>query len=84
MLLFAARDGDVRTFEAPEFEELSITGLDAGAAGALLEQRASVALSPEARDQLIAGTGGNPLALLELSATLTEEQLAGARSSRCR
>ena len=78
VLLFAARDGDVRTFETPEFEELSITGLDAGAAGALLEQRASVALSPEARDQLIAGTGGNPLALLELSATLTEEQLAGA------
>ncbi len=26
---------------------------------------------------MIAGTGGNPLALLELSATLTEDQLAG-------
>jgi hypothetical protein len=34
-------------------------------------------LAPEVRDRLISGTGGNPLALLELPATLTVEQLAG-------
>jgi DNA-binding CsgD family transcriptional regulator len=78
VMLFAARDGDVRTFDAPDFEELWVKGLDAEAAGALLAERASVALSREARDQLIAGTGGNPLALLELSSTLTEDQLAAA------
>ncbi len=39
VLLFAAREGDVRTFEAPDLDELWISGLDAGAAGALLEQR---------------------------------------------
>ena len=39
---------------------------------------AAGALSPEARARLIDGTGGNPLALLELSATLSEAQLTGA------
>jgi DNA-binding CsgD family transcriptional regulator len=77
-ILFAARDGDVRTFAAPEFEELRVGGLDADAADALLEHRSSIALSREARARLIDGTGGNPLALLELASTLTEEQLASA------
>jgi hypothetical protein len=76
-ILFAAREGDVRTFEAAEFEELRLTGLDADASEALLDRRAPE-LSREARTQLIEGTGGNPLALLELSSTLDEAQLAAA------
>jgi len=74
-IVFAARDGDVRSFEAREFEELPLGGLEAGAANALL---AGSGLSPDACERLIEGTGGNPLALLELSSTLTEAQLAGA------
>jgi DNA-binding CsgD family transcriptional regulator len=76
-ILFAARDGDARSFEAPEFEELRLTGLDAEASEALLDRRAP-GLSRAARAQLIDGTGGNPLALLELSATLSEAQLVTA------
>ena len=33
VILFAARDGDVRSFEAPEFEELRLGGLDVDAVG---------------------------------------------------
>jgi DNA-binding CsgD family transcriptional regulator len=76
-MLFAAREGDVRRFEAPGLPELLLAGLDAGAAGALLDRHTRAWLSAEAREQLIEGTGGNPLALLELSTTLSEPQLAG-------
>jgi DNA-binding NarL/FixJ family response regulator len=77
VMLFAARDGDLRSFEAPEFEDLRLTGLDAESAAALLDDRVPASLSAEARQRLIDGTGGNPLALLELPSTLSEEQLAG-------
>jgi DNA-binding CsgD family transcriptional regulator len=77
VLIFAARDGDMRSFEAPEFDVLRLSGLDADASAALLDDRLSTALSGKARQRLIDGTGGNPLALLELSSTLGEGQLAG-------
>ena len=76
-LLFAAREGEVRRFDPPALPELSIGGLDPGAAGALIDRRSDVALSAEARERLIEGTGGNPLALLELPLVLRVAQLAG-------
>jgi DNA-binding CsgD family transcriptional regulator len=76
-MLFAARDGDLRSFDPHGMPELRVGGLDADAAGALLDRHAGVALSPVARDRLIEGTNGNPLALLELSSTLSEPQLRG-------
>jgi DNA-binding CsgD family transcriptional regulator len=77
-MIFAAREGDVRSFEAPGLPELQLRGLDADASGELLDQRAQATLSPEARNRLIEETGGNPLALLTLSSMLTEAQLTGA------
>jgi ATP/maltotriose-dependent transcriptional regulator MalT len=77
VLLFAAREGDVREFVAPELAELRLAGLDPEAAAALLDRHAGTALSPETRARLIEATGGHPLALLELPSTLSEEQLAG-------
>jgi DNA-binding CsgD family transcriptional regulator len=77
VLLFAAREGDVMEFDAPELPELRLAGLDADAAGALLDRHAGRALSPETRARLIVATGGHPLALLELPSTLSEAQLAG-------
>jgi hypothetical protein len=74
-MLFAAREGEARRFDAPGLPELPLGGLDSAAAGALLEDQAGAALAPEVRDRLIEGTGGNPLALLELP--LSEAQLAG-------
>jgi DNA-binding CsgD family transcriptional regulator len=75
VLLFAAREGEARQFEAPGLPELYVGGLDADAAGALLAEHAGIALSQEARERLVERTGGHPLALLELPATLTEAEL---------
>ena len=77
VLLFAAREGEAREFDAPELAELRLAGLDADAAAALLDRHAGNSLSPETRARLIEATGGHPLALLELPSTLSEAQLAG-------
>jgi DNA-binding CsgD family transcriptional regulator/tetratricopeptide (TPR) repeat protein len=76
-LLFAARDDDLHAFTAPSFQELRLPGLDADAAGALLIDRFPTGLAPEVRAHLIEATQGNPLALLELPASLNADQLAG-------
>jgi DNA-binding CsgD family transcriptional regulator len=78
VMLFAAREGENRRFEEPGLPELRVGGLDPAAAGALVDDAAGVALSPEIRDRLLAETAGNPLALLELSSALSEAQLSGA------
>ena len=80
VMLFGAREGELRRFEAPGLPELRLGGLDSPAAAALIDRQAGAALSSEIRDRLIVETGGNPLALLELSSTLSEAQLSGAEA----
>jgi DNA-binding CsgD family transcriptional regulator len=80
VMLFAAREGELRRFEARGLHELRLGGLDPAAAGALLDRQADAALSSDVRDRLVAETGGNPLALLELSSALSEAQLSGAET----
>jgi DNA-binding CsgD family transcriptional regulator len=78
-LLFVARrlqqEGIVVLFAArtaiADLPELVLGGLDREAATALLRA------APEVAARLVEATGGNPLALLELSALLTEAQRAG-------
>jgi DNA-binding CsgD family transcriptional regulator/predicted ATPase len=77
-MLFAAREGEIRRFEAPGLPELHLGGLDPATAAALIDRHVGVALSTEVRDRLVAETGGNPLALLELSPALSDAQLSGA------
>ena len=77
-MLFAVREREGYGFEAHGLPELALGGLDSQAAAALIGRRTNVALSPEARQRLVAATGGNPLALLELPGVLSEAQLAGA------
>ena len=72
-LLFAAREGEDRTFEAPGVDSLEVPGLDQGSAASLLV----AAIAPEVADRLWSATGGNPLALLELPSMLSAGQLAG-------
>lgn len=79
-MLFAAREGEIRSFEAPGLPELHLGGLDQATAAALVDRNVGVALSSEVRDRLVAETGGNPLALLELSPTLSDAQLSGAET----
>jgi DNA-binding CsgD family transcriptional regulator len=79
-LLFGARDGEERPFEAPGIESLSLTGLAREAATDLLGRRDGTALAPEVADRLFEATHGNPLALMELPGMLSAEQLAGTAS----
>ena len=80
VMLFGAREGEVRRFEAPGLPELQLGGLDPAAAVELIDRHAGVALAPELRERLVVETGGNPLALLELSPALSEAQLSGAEA----
>jgi predicted ATPase len=77
VLLLAARDDDLRQFEAQGLPSLRLEGLDREAAGQLLQARVG-RLAPAVRERLIAETKGNPLALLELPVTLSSEQLSGS------
>jgi DNA-binding CsgD family transcriptional regulator len=76
-MLFAAREGEARAFDAPGLPELRLGGLGAQAAGELLDRHTGVSLAPDARRRLIEDTGGNPLALIALSSSLTDDQLSG-------
>lgn len=75
-MLFAARDDDGPGLEAPGLPSLSVAGLDSAAARALLEESAGGPVDPGVADQLVAATGGNPLALVELPSALTIGELS--------
>jgi len=77
VILFAAREGEVRRFDGPGLDELAVGALDEESAAALLDRAASEA-PPSVRERLLAEAAGNPLALLELPAGLSAAQLAGA------
>src|SRR5262245_13093065 len=72
-LIFAARDGEQVPFEPGGIGRLALAGLGRQDAAALLDG----VVGDEALDALIDLTHGNPLALLELPAMLSEEQLRG-------
>jgi hypothetical protein len=56
---------------------LEVAGLGEADARALLDAALPVPIDARVRDQLLAETGGNPLALLELPRGLTQAELAG-------
>ncbi len=76
VILFAAREGERRRFEAPGLDEFVLSGLDHESASVLLGRSAPDA-TPWARERLLSQAAGNPLALLELPAALSEGQLSG-------
>lgn len=76
-LLFAAREGDLRIFDGGDLPELAVGGLDREAAATLLAERAGVEVPPAVGAELVARTGGNPLALVELPGALSAAELAG-------
>src|SRR6478672_8777364 len=73
-LAFAAR---VPSEELAGFPELAVEGLRANDARALLDSVLAGPLDARVRDQIVAETRGNPLALLELPRGLSPGQLAG-------
>ena len=63
-----------------ELPTLRLAGLDLAATTGLLQERASSDVSPAVAAQLLASTGGNPLALVEMPQALSSDQLAGRAS----
>ena len=76
-LIFAARDGDARRFEAPDLPSLEVGAMAGDDADALLAAQVPEAVDENVRDELVTATGGNPLALVELAGLLSVDQLAG-------
>ena len=73
-VVFAAR---VPGEELAGLPELTVDGLPRDAAQALLESTFTGSLDTRVRDQILAETRGNPLALLELPRGLSSTELAG-------
>ena len=76
-ILFAARLGDVRTFDSTDLPTLVLSDMGPDAASELLRARAGVDVPDDVRDALLASTRGNPLALVELTAALSPAHLSG-------
>ena len=76
-MLFTARDTDARTFQPEGVPRLQLRGLDPAAVDALLAERSPVAVDEGVAERLRVETGGNPLALVELPAGLSDAQLVG-------
>jgi predicted ATPase/DNA-binding CsgD family transcriptional regulator len=76
VVLFAGRSEEM-SFDVTGLEVLQLEGLAERASMELLEQAAQRKVSPRVVDRLCFATNGNPLAMLEIGAVLTEEQLAG-------
>ena len=73
-IVFAAREPSDELQHLPELE---VPGLRDGVARALLDSAVRFKLDERVRDQIVAETRGNPLALLELTRGMTAAQLAG-------
>ncbi|SFU03365.1 AAA ATPase domain-containing protein [Geodermatophilus amargosae] len=76
-MVFAVRDDQARRFDGVGLPQLTVSGLDADAADALLAEHPGTAMSGAVRAALRERTGGNPLALVELPNVLSEGQLTG-------
>ena len=74
-ILFGVRDSEASRFEAG-LAELALSGLCRDAAVEVLATMGRTA-APSVCERLLAEADGNPLALLELPASLSEDQLSG-------
>ena len=76
-ILFAVREPELRTFPAKGLPDLHMGGLDDAEARRVLAAQLPPDVGALVTEQLIEISHGNPLALIELSLALTEQQLAG-------
>ena len=67
-VLVAVREGEESPFLSTGWPEITLGGLDQGAAAELLKGSASSPIPDEILERLLRATGGNPLALRELAA----------------
>ena len=77
VMLFAAREGERRSFPGSGLPERRVEGLGPAEAEGLLVERFGSTLAPQTRQLIRESAQGNPLALLEIPVALTPAQLAG-------
>ena len=76
-MVFAARETGDRTDQLADLPTLDVDSLAAESATGLLESAVGTAVRPDVSARIVAGTGGNPLALIEVARGLRSEQLTG-------
>lgn len=76
-VLVAARSGELHEFRAEGLQQLELRGLDDAAAGELLRSRLERPAAGDVLSMLLSAARGNPLALVELPAGLSDRQLQG-------
>ena len=77
VMLFAAREGDARSFPGAGLAQRRLGGLGPAEAERLLVERFGAAIAPDTRRAIRESAQGNPLALLEIPMALTPAQLSG-------
>ena len=77
VILFGARDGESVYFEGRGVPDLGLVGLGAVDGSRLVRESSRLPLASGVVAQLVAETGGNPLALVEIPAGLRERQRLG-------
>ncbi|MGE0510207.1 MAG: AAA family ATPase [Acidimicrobiia bacterium] len=77
-MLVAVRETPDHRIGFERLPRLHVDGLSAADARALVASAAGGVLADAVADHIVAASGGNPLALVELPKALTEEQLRGA------
>jgi DNA-binding CsgD family transcriptional regulator len=77
VMMFAAREGDARSFPGAGLAEREVRGLDPADAEVLLIERFGSAIAPDTRRVILESAQGVPLALLEIPLALTAAQLSG-------
>ena len=75
--LLTVREGERSPVDVSGLPELVLGGLDREASLELLRGYSSVEVAPEVAEQLVTVTRGNPLALIEVPASLSDEQRSG-------
>lgn len=75
-MLFAARNGEAVSFEARDLRSHELSGIAPTPAAEIVRSRAT-GIAAHIEDLLVDRAGGNALALMELPAALSADQLAG-------
>jgi hypothetical protein len=77
-MLFSVREGEERAAALAGLSELTVGGLADEVAHELLATSAGARVDRQVSRRIVAGTAGNPLALVELAGELTTAELSGA------
>ncbi|MEA2450037.1 MAG: hypothetical protein QOG63_1969 [Thermoleophilaceae bacterium] len=77
LMVFAVREGEGESFDGSGLPEIAVGPLDQDASGKLVEELTGGGATAAVRAEIVAASGGNPLALVEMARSLTDAQLRG-------